>query len=146
MRRWRAPQQPTHANMIPGLLEGKIIAQADLQERSKRDRECERPSQGSPHQVKSKRKQVLQRREIKSGDTTAVQKGLSQYGFGLTAEGGTQRRPMEERQQLSLDEEKHSVEAPRLTISQDYRSILGEENRRKKVAKSNSQQDAKAPC
>jgi hypothetical protein len=37
----------TLANMISGTSEGKLIEQADLQERSKRDRECDQLSQGA---------------------------------------------------------------------------------------------------
>jgi hypothetical protein len=56
-------------------------------------------------------------RKPKVGDTTAVHKVLTQYGFGPTAGGGTQQKPMEERQQPSLEEEKHNRERmPELTL------------------------------
>jgi hypothetical protein len=112
--------------------------------------------------------------ENKKWDTTAVQKCLAQYGFGPTAGDETQRRPTEERQQPSPDEEEHnrermpeltltaalsatpgrescaegqdSAKASRPTVSQDYLLTLGEENRRTEVAKSNSQQDYKTTC
>jgi hypothetical protein len=57
----------TLANMISEPSKGKLIEQGDLQERRKRDRECEQPSQGSPCQVKSKRKQVLKMKKTKVG-------------------------------------------------------------------------------
>jgi hypothetical protein len=150
--------------MVTRPSEGKLNVQADPQERSKRYRKCEQPSQGSPHKVKSKRKQALKMMTTKSADTTAAQTGLEQYGFGPTAGGGTQRRPIEERQQPSKDGEEHnrdsmpeltitaalsatpvreghaegqnSAETPRPTIRQDYLLNPGEENRWTKVGKS----------
>ena len=95
-------------------------------------------------------------RTTKSGDTTAAKMGLEKYDFGTTAGDGSQRRPMEERQQPTKDVEEHSrvsmpeltitaalpatpvldgsaegqdsVGAPRPTISQDHLSTPGEEN------------------
>ena len=79
----------TPDNMITGPLEDTIKAQVEPQERSKRDREYGQPSQGSPHAVTRKRKQLLKERTVNNGDKPAVQAGLDQYGFGPTAGGGT---------------------------------------------------------
>ena len=143
----------TIANMISEPLEGNLSVQADVQERNKRDRECKQSSQGSPRQVKTKRQQGLKRSKPKNGNSSAEQKSLTQYGFGLIAVGGTQWGPMKERQQPLRDEEENnrvrmsehtapvalsatsgresgaegqdSVEAPRTTTSQDYLVTLG---------------------
>ena len=124
-----------------------------MQERNKRDRECKQPSQGNPHQVKPKRQQRPKRSKPKSGDTTASQKGLKQYGFGPIPVGGTQCGPSKEGQRPLRDVEEpnretrskltmtvdllptpgresgvegqDSVEAPRATTSQDYLVTLG---------------------
>jgi len=100
----------TVANMISEPLEDKLSEQADVKERNKRNRECKQPSQGSPRQVKTKRQQGPERSKPKSGNTTAAQKGLTQYGFGLIAVGGTQWGPMKERQQPLRDVEEHNRE------------------------------------
>ena len=129
-------------------MEGKTNEQAEVQERNKRDRECKQPSQGNPHQVKPKRQQGLKRSKPKRGDTTASQKGLTQYGFDPIPVGGSQcgqtkegQRPLrdveepnrETRSKLTVTvalsptperesgvEGQDSVEAPRSTTSQDY--------------------------
>ena len=72
----------TIADMISEPLEGKLSVQADVQERHKRGRECKQPSQGSFCKLKTKRQQGTKRSKQNDGDSTAAQKGLTQYGFG----------------------------------------------------------------
>ena len=139
-------------------------------ERNKRDREFKQLSQGIPRQVKTKRQQGPKRSKPISGNTTAAQKGLTQYGFGLIAVGGTQGGAMKERQQPLREEEEHnrermsefktpvaisatpgrksgaegqdSVEAPRTTTSQDSLLTRGD-GRRTELVQSDSQQGNK---
>ena len=152
-------------------MEGKTNEQAEVQERKKRDQECKQPSQGNPHQVKHKRQQGPKRSKPKSGDMTASQTGLTQYGFGPIPVGGTQWGPTKERQRPLRDVEEpnwetrskltvtvdllptpgresgvegqDSVEAPMSTTSQDYLVTLGDEIRRTEVVQCSSQQNYK---
>ena len=107
----------TTVNMSTGPFEDTIKAQVGTQERRKRDREDEQPSQGSPRPVTCKPIQVLKGRTANNGDKPAVQAGLEQYGFGHPAGGGTQRHQAHEGQQPWQEEEVNNrVSMPELTL------------------------------